>query len=416
MKKLVAFILVLALLCSVAVLSLAQDEQTLTVWYSGNVNGKAATRAAETYEAAHPGVKINIEMVATSDRETRLTVALTSGDMTGLPDITLFQDYSAQKFLQFFPGCFVDLSKALNMADFTQEKVGYWTSGDGVYALPFDSGASALFVRLDYLEAAGYSLSDLENITWDEYIDIGKKVQEATGKYMLTETDYTNLTMAMVKSAGRWYFEDDGTVNLTKNEAVIETVKTIQKLHDAGIVMENGDWASFVASLNNGDAASVATGNWILGSIVGAADQSGKWGMAPMPALSKSTGHYGSAGGSSWAVLSSSKQQELAVDYLKEFLTDDFNTYLISELATVPSYLPAQKLPCASEPYAFTAGQAVFADIMRYAQNTPVIAYGPYNAEVTTAMANVNAEVIGGKDLTQALQDAQDNLVFLMEK
>ena len=93
MKKVLTLVLTLCILLAATLTALAED--TLTVWFSGGVNGKAAEYAAQLYRQQHPDVTINIEQVATSDRETRLTVALTSGDMTGLPDITLFQDYSA---------------------------------------------------------------------------------------------------------------------------------------------------------------------------------------------------------------------------------------------------------------------------------------------------------------------------------
>lgn len=414
MKKVLTLVLALCILLAAALPVLA--EETLTVWYSGGVNGKALEYAAQLYTAQHPDVAINIEQVATSDRETRLTVALTSGDMTGLPDITLFQDYSAQRFLQLFPGCLADLSESIDMSCFAQDKVGYWTYEGKVYALPFDSAASADFVRLDLLAEAGYGLDDLKDITWDRYIEIGKDVQAKTGKYMLTETDYSNLMMVLVKSAATWYFNEDGSANIENNAGVRAALETIKKLHDSGIVMENEDWAAFISSMNEGKIVSTVTGNWILGSIVSAEDQSGLWGMTTIPSMSEDMGHYSSNGGSSWAVLSSSEKQELAVDFLKTFMTDEFNTYLIKDLATVPTYLPAQKLECASEPYAFTNGQKVFADIMDYTAKTPVIAYGPYNADVQNTMQLAIDQVLAGTSVDEALKTAQQTMDFLMEE
>lgn len=414
MKKVLTLVLTLCILLAATLPALAED--TLTVWFSGGVNGKAAEYAAQLYRQQHPDVTINIEQVATSDRETRLTVALTSGDMTGLPDITLFQDYSAQRFLQFFPGCFTDLSAAIDMSEFAPDKVGYWTYEGKTYALPFDSAASASFVRLDYLTEAGYTLADLTDITWDRYIEIGKEVQAKTGRYMLTEMDYSNLLMVLVKSAATWYFNEDGSANIENNEGVRAALETIKKLHESGIVMENEDWAAYVASMNEGKAASTVTGNWILGSIVGAADQSGLWGMTTVPSMGDDMGHYSSNGGSSWAVLSSSQQQELAVDFLKTFMSDEFNEYLVKELATVPTYLPAQKLECVNEPYAFTSGQKVFADIMDYTAKTPVITYGPYNADAQSTMQLAVDQVLAGTSVDEALKTAQQSMEFLMEE
>ena len=413
MKKNLSMLLVLVLL--VSAVAIAQAE-TLTVWYSGGVNGKAVRQAAAMYMERNPETTIDVQEVATSDRETRMTVALSSGDMSGMPDVTLFQDYSAQKFLQFFPNCFVDLSEKIDFSVFAQDKVGYWTYENGVYGLPFDSAASALFVRTDYLEAAGYTVDDVTGITWDEFIEIGKKVKEVTGKYMITETNYENLIMVLVKSAGTWYFNEDGTANIAENQGVKAALETIKKLHDSGIIMENSDWAGYIASLNSGDAASTATGNWILGSIVGAKDQSGLWAMTTIPSMGEGMGHYSSNGGSSWCILSSSEKQELAYDFINMFMDDEFNTFLVKELATVPTYLPAQALECVSAPYAFTNGQLVFKDIMDYTAKTPVITYGPYNAEVNVAMINAVQEIFSGVSIEDALANVQDTVSFLIEE
>lgn len=416
MKRILSLALALVLLFSLCAAASAEGGKELTVWYSGGVNGKALNKAAELYCAANPDVTLHIEEVATGDRETRLTVALSSGDMSGMPDVTLFQDYSSQKFLQFFPDCFVELSDAFDFSQFAPDKVGYWTYEDGVYGVPFDSAASGTFARLDYLEAAGYTLDDLTDITWDEFIEIGLKVKEATGKYMLTESGYSNLLMVMVKSSGGWYFNEDGTANLVENEGAVEALKTLKKLHESGIVMENSDWASYIASLNNGDVVCTVTGNWILGSIVAAEDQSGKWGMTNVPSLSEDKGHYASNGGSSWVVLSSSQEQELAKDFLQIFTDEEFNSFVITELATVPTYLPAQNLDCIKAPYAFTNGQAVFADIMDFTAKTPVVEYGPFNSEVDGQMMVAMQEVFDGKDVLEALKTAEETVNFLIEE
>jgi len=78
MKKLLSLVLAVALLATMSMAAVAESDKELTVWYSGGVNGKAIRKAAELYTAANPDVTINIEEVATSDRETRLTVALSS--------------------------------------------------------------------------------------------------------------------------------------------------------------------------------------------------------------------------------------------------------------------------------------------------------------------------------------------------
>ena len=47
-----------------------------------------------------------------------------------------------------------------------------------MYGIPFDSGVAAVFYRTDYIEEAGYTAEDMQDLTWDKYIEIGQAVQE----------------------------------------------------------------------------------------------------------------------------------------------------------------------------------------------------------------------------------------------
>ena len=62
--------------------------------------------------------------------------------------------------------------------DFAEYKLAP-TSVDGKnYGLPFDTGVTGLFVRTDYLEEAGYTVDDLTDIDWNQYIEIGKVLRK----------------------------------------------------------------------------------------------------------------------------------------------------------------------------------------------------------------------------------------------
>lgn len=71
--------------------------------------------------------------------------------------------------------------------------------------------------------------------------------------------------------------------------------------------------------MNDGKAAGVINGCWIMSSVQAAADQSGKWAIVNMPKLDGIDGatNYANCGGASWAVSSNCKNTELAFDFLK---------------------------------------------------------------------------------------------------
>ncbi len=170
--------------------SAAAAATTLTVWcWDPNFNGVPMREAGAIYAKTHPDVSLNvIDTTSQDDVRTKLQAQLLSGSTDGLPDIVLIEDDVAQKYLQSFPGAFEPLSDAIDMSKFAQYKVAAATYDGKSYSLPFDSGVAGLFYRSDYLAEAGYKADDLQDITWDDLIKIGKDVKAKTGHRCSTST------------------------------------------------------------------------------------------------------------------------------------------------------------------------------------------------------------------------------------
>ena len=142
--------------------------------------------ANSRYTAGHPDAKITVVDFAKADLEQKLQTQLVSGQTDGLPDIVLIEDYGAKKYLLSFPGAFEPLTDKIDHSQFAPDKVELATVDGQTYSLPFDSGVSGPFYRSDLLEQAGYKAADLQDITWDQMIDIGKAVKAKTGKPMFS--------------------------------------------------------------------------------------------------------------------------------------------------------------------------------------------------------------------------------------
>ncbi len=416
MRKLFALTLTLVLVLSSSA-ALAQTE--LTVWcWDPAFNLYAIQEAAKIYEKINPDVKINLVETSSADCETKQTVALSSGETATLPDIVLMQDNSGRKFLNTFPGSYFDMSGLVDYKNFASYKVNHFTFDGKQFAVPFDNGCAATFVRTDYLKAAGFSLADLTDITWDQFIEIGKKVKEATGQYMVTtQVGYNDFVMMMIQSAGSWFFDAEGKPNIAKNPVIKEVVQTIVKLRQSGIVKEAVDWTEYIASFNNGSAASTIQGCWIIGSIVLVKDQEGKWGMTNVPRLNvEGATNYSSQGGSSWVVPATSKNPEAAVDFLSKTFGGSVEFYqtILASSGAIATYLPAAGGSAYGQPHPFFAGQKVFEDLMKYSASIPMVEYGMYNYEARDAVVVAIDEVFKGGDIDAALQTAQETVEFLM--
>lgn len=58
----------------------------------------------------------------------------------------------------------------IDFSQFAQYKVALSTVDDKNYGVPFDSGVAINALRIDILDECGYTIDDLTDITWSEYI------------------------------------------------------------------------------------------------------------------------------------------------------------------------------------------------------------------------------------------------------
>ncbi|NLJ90259.1 MAG: extracellular solute-binding protein [Clostridiales bacterium] len=396
--------------------SSSSDKQKITVWaWDPNFNIAIMNEAAAIYQETHDNVEFEIVEMAKADVEQKLHTTLASKMTEGLPDIVLIEDYNSQKYLQSYPGAFADLTDKINYDDFAPYKVELMTVDSRVYGVPFDSGVSGFFYRSDILEEAGYSADDLNNITWDRLIEIGKDVKAKTGKAILSfDKADGGLMRIMLNSSGLWYFDAEGNITVSNNEALKEAMETYKKILDADIIIPTAGWNEWVAAFNNGDAASVISGCWIVGSVKAATDQSGKWAAAPVPRLNYDKSiNASNLGGSSWYILEGAQNKDLAIDFMNEVFGGnvDFYQKILVNNGAVASYLPAIEGSAYSAADEFFGGQAVFADMGKWMNEIPSINYGLYTYEADAAIiANLENYLSGAKTVEEALQDAEAQL------
>jgi len=393
------------------------EAKTVTVWaWDKNFNIPIMEEAAKIYSAKNPNVTIKVVDYAKADVETKLQTGLVAGAADSLPDITLVEDYNAQKYLTSYPGKFADLTASVKGSDFAKYKVDAVTLEGKTYGVPFDSGVSGMFYRTDILEKAGYKADAMKDITWDQFIKIGKDVKTKTGKAMVSMDVYNDAAILreMIQSCGQWYFDKDGKVTMANNQSLIDAVKKYKEIQDAGIVKNTVGWGDWVASMNKGDVATVNTGVWIIGSIKAAADQSGKWAVAAFPRLTTSNSvNATNLGGSSWYVLNDSKNKAVAIDFLKTVYAgnNDFFQKILVDKGAVGTYLPSQAGSAYSAPDPFFGNQKIFEDFSGWMKKIPGVSYGSYAAEGDQAVMAQMKDILSGKITVEAgLKNAEDQL------
>lgn len=396
-------------------------EGTLTVWCWDSFNVDAMKKAAEIYQKDHPDTQINVVETVSNDIQTLVQTYAMSGELDSLPDIFLMDDQVFTKYLQNYPDVFADLTDSgINFSDFAESKVANSVRDGKNYGVPYDSNTVIACYRTDYLEKAGYTIDDLTDITWDRFIEIGKDVLDKTGMPMLTnvqgEPDLLNM---ILQSAGISVFNEDGSIAIADNEGLKEAMNVYMELINAGILQEQTDWSGYQGSINNGSVVGTINGSWICATITSTdqTEQEGNWAVTNMPKLNDYPGatNYSAQGGSTWAVSSSSKNYDLAVDFFKTTWagSTEFYDSILTDLGAIATYLPAADSDAYNQVSDYFGGEAIYSKIVSYGSKIPTVNKGIYWKEEKEALGTALTNVLNGStDLDSAIEEAQATVQF----
>ena len=389
----------------------SENSDAITAWaWDKEFNVAALEVANEAYDGDED-IELEIIENAQDDIVQKLNTSLSSGSDKGLPNLVMIEDYRAQNFLESYPDAFYPVDDYMNPDDFSDYKMATTQHDGKQYGVPFDSGTTGLFVRTDILDDAGYSVEDLEDITWKEYIEIGKDIKEETGVDLLTldPNDLGQIRM-MIQSAGEWYTDEDGEqLNLSDNDALKEAFEIYKEMMDSDAVKVISDFSQFIGAANKGDVATVPTGNWFIASVKGEESQEGDWAVVPTPRLeSVDSENASNLGGSSIYVLNIDGKEKAASFLENTFGTDEemYDT-LVSDVGAIGTYTPSLDGDAFKEEDEFFDDQAIIEDFAEWNEQIPGVNYGLYTYEIEDIMINKMQDYLNGEDLEDTLEDAQ---------
>jgi ABC-type glycerol-3-phosphate transport system substrate-binding protein len=312
-------------------------------------------------------------------------------------------------------------------ADLNATMMGYCTKDGKIYCAPWDVGPVVTFYRRDIFEAAGLA-SDPDSVsamvaTYEDFLATCKTIKANTGLNCFALNKANNLgTMLenMLWQQGLGYYDADGKVTIDA-PYVVEAVKKIGAFWDANVVSDALEWtdpwyAELNAAISNTDTPPVATiviaawmGNFLKTWV--AADQTGNWGVALMPAYKAGGVRASNQGGSAYFIPEGSQNPDAArafIEYVNLNTANQVAQFVYSD------YFPANKAtyadPFFQEPDPYFGNQvtrAFFADV---AQNIP---YGYIYGQYAVTMSSNGARALqnfalGNMSAEAALKDAAD--------
>jgi len=267
------------------------QEIDLTFWTFVDAHADFFLKQAERFNAAHPEVVIKLEptVIDYQDMHDKLLIALQSG--TGAPDLV---DIEIAKFGTFMRGDIQlhDLTPLIERSgkDLVIERMAPYQGGGQQYGVDYHLGALVMYYNKELLDQAGVDVDSI--VTWDDYIEAGKKVKEETGAWMATieTTDKWSVSPLMQENGGGVYDKDGNLIlDSPANAEALQLLSDMFHVHQILTVAPGGYHHSpeYYAMMNDGDkVASVWMPQWFMIRFKEfMPDLKGKMVVRPLPAF-----------------------------------------------------------------------------------------------------------------------------------
>lgn len=251
------------------------------------------------FEADNPGIKINLEMIAWTDINTKINTLVSTGEEPDIVNLDSYAAFAADDLL--LPA--EEVLPADTYADLIPALLENATYNDVVYGIPFIASARALFYNVTLFEQAGITEAPG---TWDELKTAAQTVQEKTGVIgygmpVGAPEAFGEFSMWAWNNGGGWKDGDKWAINSPEN---VEALEAMADMYSAGLTQES-PWVS------HRDELFKMFGEGQIGILEGAAF---------LPAVMKGQGSTVEYAVAPSPVNGSAKQATLAVeDYLMVF-------------------------------------------------------------------------------------------------
>lgn len=336
----------------------AEENAEIRLWLNGtDTSQELRDYLVDTFAERNPGSTLVIEEQDWAGLVPRLQTALTSEEQT--PDVVEIGNTQSAAFT--YAGAFRDITDLYEEVGGEDLLPGFVEAGsvDGtVYAVPYYSGARAVFYRKDLFAAAGVEVPT----TLADFTETAITLQEANPSgaasfsgFWFPGQDWYNGTAWIYTYGGELAVQEDGRwVGALSSPESQEGLAEVQRLFTEATSAprdadSNEPWVPF----NNGEAAMFSAPTWARWSIdlpecnqgVDPEDTSDEaaelraeqqacneelTGVFPLPGLEQGSVATAFAGGSNIAIPAKSQHPELAADVLRIIFSEEFQTMLAS--------------------------------------------------------------------------------------
>lgn len=294
-----------------------KTQADVRLWTFAKPHYEAYLEAVPAFEAAHPGARVEMQLVAGEAVTSRLQAAFWAD--LDVPDLVEVEISSAGSF---FRGPleeigFVDLTDRIHREGLwdrlVKARFAPYTSRGRIFGLPHDVHPVVLAYRRDLAEKAGIDVNKIE--TWDDFIEAGRRYTIPNKRYMaeFPESDSSRFEVLLFQRDGG-YFDQQGRC-IMDDERAVESMKFYVPMV-AGpnrIGSDLGGGQIFTRAVEDGYFLFMIAPDWRSKTLEqDVPKMSGRMALMPLPAVRKGGRRTSTWGGTMIGITKKCQNPELA--------------------------------------------------------------------------------------------------------
>ena len=337
MKKAIALSLIATMSMSAATIVHAEDEVTLRVLNWGNTDEeKIANDAIARFNEENPNVKVEqtcVPVESWSDFIQKWITMCTSGEAPDVISLGLEAVNMAvsNDLLVPLDDIITDDEELTAKKDqYAPSLLEGFTVNDSLYGLPNGTQTMVVYYNKHMFDEAGLEYPQ-DGWTWDQFRETAEKLTKDGVYGFCFPCTYFQLTPWWSTNNAALVGED-GETPTVNSEGIVEAVDFLNGMYKDGICPEPISSDGYTMFANN-QVAMVGAGRWVLNTWQDAGLTNDDFDCVQWPVKEKDGSVYG---GSAWCIGSTTEHQDLAIELLKEMVSDETLTAVAAGGQQVP--------------------------------------------------------------------------------
>lgn len=313
------------------------------IWYDDGEEGAVMRDLLDRFEKQNPDIKVVMDTVAYKTIIEQIPVQVEAGKGPDIARVTTTPVMACH---------YLDLRPLLKDAQYFEDNfppsalqsMRCEDDTEALHGFPMQFTVTGPYINRTLFEQAGIEVpSDAkENVTWEEWAEVTKKVAEATETHYAIAIDRSGHRVAgPALSMGASFFDVEGNWAMD-SEGFRSFANVIKGWHDAGITPKEvwlgsgGSYAQAGDFFVNAELVMYMSGSWNIGRFTNDIGDAFDWDVVPNP--TGPGGSTGLPGGASIVAFKSTEHPEEVARVMEYLIQED----VVSEFSARTLFIPGQ--------------------------------------------------------------------------